>query len=115
MTTLKKIHDGCYQKHKSAPSLEIVQYPQTQSFESCICQDTIMTELSGKNYALLGFVETLDFQQIVKHRFTKGTVPVPRPLRFAMVLYYFSGVIVRQGNAISAIAEALRAVALKER
>ena len=35
---------------KSLRSLEIVQYTQQKSFESCICQDVIMTELSGKNY-----------------------------------------------------------------
>ena len=47
----------------------------------------------------MDFAETLSFQQIVKHLFTEGTVPVPPkpPLRFASVSYYLSGVIAPGG------------------
>jgi len=62
----------------------------------------------------MGFVETLSFQQIVKHLFTEGTVPLPEPpLRFAIVLYYFLWSYRSRGGATAAGAEALHAVAPK--
>jgi hypothetical protein len=62
-----------------------------------------------------GFVETLSFQQMVKHLFTERTVPVPPNRLFASRLcrITFSGVIAQEG-ATAAGAEALRAVAPKE-
>ena len=64
-----------------------------------------------------GFVETLSFQQIIKHLFTEGTVPVrpEPPLRFAIVSYYLLWSYRSSGGATAAGAEALHAVVPKER
>ena len=63
-----------------------------------------------------GFVETLSFQQIVKHLFTEGTVPVPpnRPFTLRWCRITFSGVIAPDG-CHSGGAEALHAGVPKQR
>gem|GEM_PF-6209814 len=45
-----------------------------------------------RNDEKIGFVETLSFQQIVKHLFTEGTVPVPpnRPCAWRLCRITFS-------------------------
>ncbi len=63
-----------------------------------------------------GFVETLSFQQIVKHLFTEGTVPAPRtaPAFCDCVVLPSLGLSLQWG-CHSGGGEALHAVAPKER
>ena len=70
-----------------------------------------------KIFTISGFVEPLSFQQIVEHLFTEGTVPIPPepPLRFVIVSYYLLWSYRSREGATAAGAEALHAVAPKER
>jgi len=63
------------------------------------------------------FFKTLSFQQIVKHLFTEGTVPVPpnRPCALQWYPYYLLWSYRSRGGATAARAEALYAIALEER
>ena len=69
------------------------------------------------SYQNIGSVETLRFQQIANDLLSEGTVPVHpnRPCALRWCCITFSGNYRSRGDATAAGAEALRAVAQKER
>jgi len=70
-----------------------------QNWNLQVPENTSLMKLRCACHGFYGFVETLSFQQMVKHLFTEGIVPVPpnRPFALRLCRITFSGVIAPGG------------------